>query len=230
MKIRLLILAIATLAITFQAKATSITIDLGPSRIMEKGPDPANIQRLFSATFADLNGLHLTGQSVQLDIAFREDQFIRIFTASPGFSINLAFTTNAGTFPGFLGVASTGSLLDQNANEFGGGALGRAASSDGRIFGGLFPGTLSDGASNGLMDGGPYDAYGIRFDLVLPNNPGVQITSSQFAFYTESLLSAFGIGPNIPADIVQLPDSGTTWSLFAVSLVGLALFRRRFAA
>jgi hypothetical protein len=97
-------------------------------------------------------------------------------------------------------------------------------SSSGEIIGGLFPGMMEDGSSNGELDTRPFDFYGVHYEFSLPVNAGIVVTSATFNVYMSSN-QILGVGPNIPTDIVPEPS---TMLLFGCSLIGLFGIRKRF--
>lgn len=235
MKISALRLILAIVGISLEAQAITIGINLGPTGVITSGPDPSNGSIMLSQSFADLDGTALGGQSLSLDLLFTGDEFIRIFSASPrtalGIEVGLTFYTDAGHFVGFFGP-SAGYLIDANGAEFAAGAVGRCAGSDGSLGAGLFPGTLDGSSWSDDLAGRPYDFYGVHYDLVLPNDPNVQITAATFDVDMASVTPPIlGVGPGIPADIV--PDAGSTLVFMGLALAGLSaprLFGRRGCA
>jgi hypothetical protein len=182
---------------------------------------------MLSVPFGTLNGAFLDGSSLMLNIVFLNNEFVRIFSDSPtngNIGVGLVFQTNAGGSPGFMGASTTASLLDNSYNSFGDGSVGRWAGSDGSFGGGLLPGTNPDGSSTGELDYRPYDFHGVRFGLVLPNTPGVRITSGEFviSMATDNLL---GVGPGIPKDIRAVPDTGNPLVLLTLALGALWVSR-----
>jgi hypothetical protein len=222
-KIIIILIFIAFLGVSSSAGAYSISIDLGPTGVITSGPVPANPSIMLTFPLYDFNGISLSGQPIAVDILFTNDKFIRIFTLSPQVDLGLVFATNAGGYPGFFGPG-TGCLIDANGNYFGSGSFGRAMSSSGEIIGGLFPGMMEDGSSNGELDTRPFDFYGVHYEFSLPVNAGIVVTSATFNVYMSSN-QILGVGPNIPTDIVPEPS---TMLLFGCSLIGLFGIRKRF--
>jgi hypothetical protein len=214
---------IVILGMSSYASAYTISIDLGPTGVITSGSVPTNPSIMLSFSLDDFNGIPLDGESITLDILFSNDKFIRIFTSSPQIDLGLVFDTNAGGYPGFFGPG-TGCLIDENGNYFGAGAFGRATSSSGEIIGGLFPGMTSGGSSTGELDARPYNFYGVHYEFSLPVNAGVVVTSAEFNVYMSSSTQIFGVGPNIPTDVVPEP---ATMLLLGLGLIGLAGVRRK---
>jgi len=195
------LLVVQTLVLAEPARATTIQVGLGPSGIFTDVDVP----------FSDLNGVSLSGQTLSLDFIFSPGQFVRLFSVTSDLEVSLKLQTNSPGLVGFL--SGTGFLSDQQGNplqppEI----LGRASSSDGRMFAGLFPLDPGTGVPNR-----PFDFFDVHFDLTLPNNPSFQITGSDFELLDSGLNGPFGVGPGIPADLV--PDAGSTLFLLVLGLV-----------
>jgi len=71
----------------------------------------------------------------------------------------------------------------------------------------------------------PLDFFGIHFDLTLPLDQFASITGEQFSLMSEPNYP-FGVGPDVPLDIV--PDQGgSTLLLLSIGLLGLLRLRQR---
>jgi hypothetical protein len=200
--IGLLTFCLSTLAWSV-AEGTPILIDVGSA---------PNITTHVSATFNDLNGTALQGQTLSLDFLFANGHFARLFSVTnPQFGILITLNISGSGDVGFLD--GTGFLLDQNGNALGAPeALGSISGPDSLTVG-LFP--LRSGQFST-----PLDFYGVHTDLLLPNSP-FTITGGEFQLVSAGAGSrdVFGIGPGVPTDIV--PDSGSTLILFSLVLLGL---------
>jgi hypothetical protein len=202
-----LLLAAAILVVhTGPLNATSIPINLGPTRITP----------FFGTSFNELNGVSLNGQSLSLNFVFT-DNLVRLLP--PGsfphtgedFDITLILDTNANRLPGF--ASGSGFIFDQAGNPLQPPErLGSAASSGGEIVLALFP----------LSGGAPSDANfsGFHVNITLPHNPGFEITDEQLQLLGGHIHGfpsdegQFGIGPHIA-------DNGSTLALFASALLAL---------
>jgi hypothetical protein len=210
LRISLFALLIACLHFcTGHAGATSISIDLGVS---------PNITSDDGVSFTDLAGASLQGQTLSLDFSFTNRKFVRLFSiTSNSFDILVTLQTNGAGQVGFLD--GTGYLIDQQGNPLDAPqVLGIASGNNGSMAAGLFP----------LLGGGlqrPLDFFGVHFDLILPNNPSVAITSSDFGLLSDAG-APFGIGPGVPPDITT-PDTGDSFILLYLSLVAVILVRMR---
>jgi hypothetical protein len=120
-------------------------------------------------------------------------------------------------------------LIDSQGNAISGfGVTGSASGDDGSLSIGLFPlakdmnGTPDDQFSS------PLDFYGVHYDFTFPDDPSVMITGGEFALADDGAFTPFAIGPgNIPRDIVDVPDSGSTALLLTLGIIGLEAVRRR---
>jgi VPDSG-CTERM motif len=201
-------------------QATSIGIDLGPSRVLtgvnpEAGP----------IGFDGLNGTPVTG-SVSVDFVFTNNEFARIYTATqPLFDALITLQTSGSGLLGFLG--GTGYPIDAHGNAIPGfGITGSASGNDASLSIGLFP-LLKDknGTPNDQLKR-PFDFYGVHFDFTFPSNSSVEVTGGQFLLAGNGTFTPFAIGPgHIPADIT-VPDQGSTFLLLMLSLLGVATCRR----
>lgn len=203
-----LLLAAAILVVhTGALEATSIPINLGPTRVTS----------FFCTLFNELTGVPLNGQSLSLNFVFT-DNFVRLLP--PGgfphtgedFDIAIVFDTNANGLPGF--ASGSGFIFDQAGNPLQPAErLGSAASSEGAIVLGLFP--LRDGARPDA------DFFGFHVNITLPDNPGFEITDEHLQLLGghihgfSSNEGQFGIGPHIA-------DNGSTLALFAFALLALS--------
>ncbi len=203
-------------------RATSIGIDLGPSRVLS-GTDPETDK----INFGGLNGTPLVG-SLSVDFLFTNNEFVRLFTQTqPQFDALITLQTNGSGLMGFLG--GTGYLIDAKGNAISGfGVTGSASGDDGSLSIGLFPlekdvdGTPDDQFS------GPLDFYGVHFNFTLPGDPSFMITGGEFALADNGIFTPFAIGPgDIPQDIVDVPDTGSTALLLSLGLIGMEAVRRR---
>jgi hypothetical protein len=173
-----------------------------------------------------LDGVPLAGQNISFDIAFINGHFIRAFTTTKTLLIDLFIPLNsivpysadfAGQFP-----AGSGYFLDQNGNPIGP-ASGLSLYfdalefflSDIQLIGSLAPNTPR-----------PLDIYGFHFDFAVPSVPGAEFVEHQqepprMSFPRVEIFSdrVFGIGPDIPRDIV--PESGDTLALLSIVVAGL---------
>ena len=174
----------------------AIPIDLGPSGL-SRGTDRIG--------FSGLNGTSVTG-NYAVDFLFANNAFVRLFTITDrSFCANLNLQTSASELVGFL--QGTAYLIDAHGSAIPGyGITGSASSSDGSMAIGFFPFFKDqDGTPNAELKK-PLDFYGVHFDITFPVDPSFEVTGGQF--FLTSGETIFGIGPNIPADIV--PDAGNT--------------------
>jgi hypothetical protein len=157
--------------------------------------------------FSDLNGTALLDQSLSADFRFANSQFVRLFTVTTAFSVQMTLQTSSSSFVGFL--HGTGFLTDSLGNALEPPqTLGSASSDDGSMMVGLFS-----------QVNRPIDFYCVHYDLTFPTNPAV-VTGGQFRLFSDS--GPFGIGPGVPTDIV--PDTGGTAILLGLGFVGIILF------
>ncbi len=162
----------------------------------------------------------LSGQTLSLDFAFTNAEFVRLFsTTNSQFAALLTLRTNASGVAGFLD--GTGYLVDQQGTALEQPeSLGSASGDDGAVHAGLFP-LLSN-----VLDR-PIDFYGVHFDLTLPAAAPFAITEGEFGLIVVGIdrNDRFGVGPgNIPRDIV--PDFGSTLLLLTCALVAVLGFGR----
>lgn len=203
-----------------KVEASTIGIDLGPSQVLTGiNPETSRIP------FDGLNGTPVVG-SVSVDFLFTNNEFVRLFTATqPAFDALIILHTNGSGLLGFL--QGTGYLIDAHGNAIPGfGITGSASGDDASMGIGLFP-LFKD--TNGTPDDQlqrPLDFYGVHYDFTFPSNPSVAVTGGEFLLTASGAITAFGIGPNIPADILTIPEcSSTTFFLLGIGLAGLVRMR-----
>ena len=158
------------------------------------------------------------GQNVQFDFTFQNDEFIRLFTATQFFDVDVLLRINNSPSPLlFTGIEY---LTDSS-----GAPLGRPVSIQAfpvtnginEVIGTDFFAIPSIGSAR------PVDIYGIHLSLNLPNDPAFEFpsgTSGAITFDSD----IYGIGPNIPGDIV--PEASTIW-LFGLGATALVCGRRK---
>ena len=201
-------------------QATSIGIDLGPSRVLTgTNPEAGPID------FDGLDGTAVTG-NVSVDFVFTNNEFARIYTATqPLFEASITLQTNGS---GFLGsLSGTGFLIDAHGNPIPGfGITGSASGNDASLSIGLFPLLKDkDGTPNDQLKK-PFDFYGVHYDFTFPSNLSLDVTGGQFLLAGNGTFTPFAIGPgHIPADIT-VSDQGSTFLLLTLSLLGVATNRR----
>jgi len=203
----------------------SIGIDLGPARVVT-GPNPTTGK----ISFSGLNNTVVNG-SVSVDFLFTNNEFVRLFTATqPSFDASLNLQTNGATFLGFL--EGTGYLIDSQGHAIPGfGVTGGASGNDGSLGIDLLPLLKdADGTPNDQLQR-PLDFYGVHFDFTFPSNPSLHVTGGQFSLGATGPFTPFAIGPgSIPADIVTVPDSGSTAVLLGVAFIVLVALRNKTTA
>ena len=200
------IIAGLTLGAVGSARATTIDLDLGA---------PPHVTSNVTNSFDALNGIGLHGQTLSLDFRFSHGEFVRLFsvTSNP-FMALLTLQTNGSGEVGFL--KGTGFLVDQQGNPLQQPQrLGRASGDNGLLGAGLLP-LLAEDLPR------PLDFFGIHFDLKLPPNSSISITSEEFLLMSDS---PFGVGPGVPRDFV--PDQDSTVLLLCLGLLGPILARFR---
>ena len=174
--------------------AAAITVDLGPSQILN-----AETTKI---SFAALNGLPIGG-GASLDIVFSGNKFVRLFSgSSAGFQAAITFRTTAIGTLGFLN--GTGYLRDAGGNAIPGfGVIGSASGSDGTLTIGFFP--LASNKTGALFNWlpRPVDFYGIHYDFAFPNSPLHAVVGGEFTLAGNG--KPFGVGPGVPTD-VDSPD------------------------
>jgi VPDSG-CTERM motif len=195
-------------------RASTIELNLGPSndRVHDQLITP------FGSGITSL-----AGQTVSIDFTFSGDSFVHLYqSTSSTFSIQPMLQLNGtGTILDVVGQAYTfDSLHQQNSPlwSFGGGSV----TADGTFnfgLGYIFPLLNENGGSP--SDGTPLDFYGAHFEFVLPDAPGFEILGAQFDLFSNGTRGHdyFAIGPHVP-------DSGSTFALFALVLTGLWIARR----
>ncbi len=194
--------------------ATPIEIDLG---------SPPKIASDLSVPFNALNGTNIEGQTFSFDLAFSNNEFVRLFTiTSPSFEVFIRLQTN-GSGP-LDSLQGTGNLIDSQNNAIPGFGVTGSASGNNLLGIGLFP-LLKD--KNGTPNNDlprPLDFSGIHFELMFPDigNPSVHVTGGEFELVSDPD-AVFGVGPGVPSDIVS--DSGSTLLLFSITSFGLFALR-----
>ena len=201
------IIAALSLGTVGSARATTIYLDLG---------DSPHVTSEVKSSFAALDGITLHGQTLSLDFTFSLGKFVRLFsvTGDPFVGL-LKLQTNSSGMVGFLD--GTGFLVDQHGHPLEQPQELGSASDEGLLAAGLFP----------LMPGDlqrPLDFFGIHFDLTLPMSPAISITGEEFLFSSDSG-RPFGVGPDVPRDIV--PDQGSTLLLLSLASLTLILAQLR---
>ena len=190
------------------AVATPLCVDLGPSGVVHNN-------RTVDSGAPDVG---FAGQNIDIDFSFQNGQFIRLFTATENtFQIDAFFRINNAPLPA-LNFAGSGFLTDSHGAE-----LGPAVTLE------AFPVTQHlhqvgvDLVLRPLTsDVVPDDAYGFHLDLTLPDSPGFGFGSGPAGGVTFTG-NIFGIGPDVPHDIV--PDGGSTALFLTITLAGLVSMR-----
>jgi hypothetical protein len=171
---------------------------------------------LSSHTVFDLAApnVQFQGQTIAMDFSFQNGQFIRLFTATKFFQIDAFLRINNAPLLPPLNFTGSGFLEDNQ-----GGALGPTITL--QAFPVTDPGNQSGVdfllrplASNAV----PGDAYGFHLDLTLPDSPGFGFGSGPAGGVTFTG-NIFGIGPDVPHDIV--PDGGSTALFLTITLAAL---------
>jgi hypothetical protein len=156
------------------------------------------------------------GQNVQFDFTFQNDEFIRLFTLTQFFDIDVLLRINNAPSP----LMFTGS---EYLTDSSGVALGPPVSIQAfpvtnglnEVIGTDFFAIPSIGSTR------PVDIYGVHLSLNLPNDPAFEFPSGAFGEITFDA-DIYGIGPNIPPDIV--PEASTMW-LLALGVTALVCGR-----
>jgi hypothetical protein len=177
-------------------RATVIGIDLGPS---------PQIASQITASFSELNGTALQGQTLSLDLTFLNGEFTRLFTVTSNSFIALLTNANKRLRRGWLPERHR-VLVDQQGNLLQQPQELASASGNGSMAAGLFP----------LLSGGlqrPIDFFGIHVDLMLPADSPISVTGGELALMSD-IGAPFGVGPGVPRDIV--PEAGSTLSLLSL--------------
>lgn len=225
--------------LTTSLYATIIPVDFGPPGVHHGGFEYDYIPT------AGLDNTHLNGQNLSVDFGFGS-HFIRAFTLTTNLGFSLGLTLDGGYLfpPGF----PISQQLDLGSGYFTN-AQGQRVGSATALFGyygsGSFnrPGNaLTSMQIYGSLALGlprPLDLYGLHLDLTLPDidafitedgNPNgwrrhntTYVAIDARGPYPRN--SIFGVGPNIPADIVR--DNGSTFLLFTLACLCLTGFRPR---
>jgi hypothetical protein len=209
---QLLCTAIAILGVATAGRMYGwpIEIDLGLS---------PKVTSHVSLPFDALNDTVVGGQTMSLNLAISDSEFVRLFTITSSlFDVAITLHTNGTNSHDLL--HGTGYLVDSQGMAIPGfGVTGHASGHD-LLAIGLFP-LLKD--ENGTPNNDlprPLDFFGIHFDLTFPdvNNPAIHVTGGEFKLISDPD-AVFGVGPGIPVDMV--PDSGSTLPLLIVGMIGL---------
>src|SRR4030095_3685293 len=218
------------LAVLAASTVQAVPVDLGPSGVVSEW-DGA---RVASVPSLGLAGTHLAGQNISLDLTF--NQFVRAFsnTGTLTFQLYVYLDShfvyqNVNDFPSDRMSAGQGYFTDQAGN-----AVGRPVPLDVYTDGFGSAGIdlrLGDFHTVGILASTdrPLDLYGYHLDLTLPNFPDSSITDSPnyaivWAYGPHQRDFLFGIGPNIPADLV--PDETNTIILLSCALLTLSVCRK----
>ena len=188
--------------------ADPIEIDLG---------SPPNVTSHLSIPFNALNETIVGGETISLDLAIVNSEFVRLFTVTSSlFDVSITLQTNGTTKHDFL--QGTGFLIDSQGMAIPGfGVTGRASGND-LLTIGFFPLLKDENGTPNTDLARPLDFFGIHLDLTLPNNPEFGFGNGPVGGVTFDG-NVFGIGPGVPRDIV--PDIGSTLLPLAISLIGL---------
>jgi hypothetical protein len=194
------------LILATSARAVDDTI---PIYLDSPGTIPGDTPR---ANFYGLFGTPVAG-TLSVDFMFAEGEFVRAYPQTDwSFSFAIALHTTGNGLIGFM--TGTGYALDQAGNPLPGyGVTGSASADDGEMFMGVYPLLSSNDGSVDTALYRPLDAYGVQFDITLPDRPDLQITDGQFAVFANG---PFGIGPGIPWVI---PEPGAFAFLCAAAVV-----------
>ena len=184
-----------------------------------------NITSHVSLPFDALNDTVVGGQTMSLDLAISNSEFVRLFTITSSlFNVAITLHTNGTDSHDFL--SGTGYLLDSQGMAIPGFGVTGSASGHDLLAISLFS-LLKDesGTPNNDLPR-PLDFFGIHFDLTFPgvNNPAIRVTGGEFGLISQPD-AVFGVGPGIPVDMV--PDSGSTLPLLIVGMIGLLGARRK---
>jgi len=205
---------VALLAVT-DARATSIQTDLGPSGILTSLPGSPHTLPLF-VSFPNPD-VPFQGQNVGIDFTFQNSEFIRLFTLTKFFNIDVFLRINDAPSP--LDFSGTGFVSDVLGNPLGPSTSLQAftdTNGANQIIGTDFFFTPSINSAH------PVDIFDIHLDLTLPNSPGFGFISGSSGALTLNG-DILGIGPNVPADLVA--DTGDAIGLFAIGLTALGAAR-----
>jgi hypothetical protein len=215
MRITIKIATVATVSVVTNAWATSIPVDLGPNGVFSSLPgSPPTLPLFVSFPAPDLQ---FQGQNIALDFTFQNSEFIRLFTLTKVFNVDVFLRINNAPSPQIF--SGTGFVSDALGN-----ALGPATSV--QAF------TDTNGANQiigsdfffapSISLAHPVDIYGIHLDLTLPDSPGFGFGNGTFGAITLNA-DILGIGPNIPADVT--PETGDAIGLLALGLTALMAIR-----
>lgn len=226
-----------TLTVLFSLLTTSLHADIIP---VDFGPP--GVHHGFEYHYiptAGLDNTDLNGQNLSLDFGFGS-HFIRAFTLTTNLSFSLGLTLDGGyLFPPGFPISQQLDLGSGYFTDAQGQKIGSATALFGYYGSGSFnrPGnaltSMQIYGSLGLGLPRPLDLYGFHLDLTLPDIDAF-ITEDgnpngwRSDFTTYVAISAggpqrrngiFGVGPNVPADVV--PDGGSTYGLLFMSLVAV---------
>ena len=180
-----------------------IQVDLGPSGVVVA-------PQVVSFPAPDVQ---FQGQNIAIDFTFQNSEFIRRFTQTKLFDIDVLLGINNAPSPQvFVGTGYVSDTLDT--------ALGPPASLQ------AFPVTNGANQIVGtdffftplISNVAPVDIFHIHLNLTLPDSSNFGFANDTFSATTVDG-NIFGIGPGVPVDIV--PDAGSTLLLLGISLMGL---------
>ena len=216
------------------AHATSI--ELGPSRVFTYADQLNGDYGIFRTVPSfGVDGRAFDGQTVSYNVTFGGN-FIRVFHDTQSLFVRTDIIVNGGVpFPTNSSGFSVGSAYFLNRN---GGKESNRFPLIGAFESIAFPFDITDIAIFGSksLDHPPRDVYGFHVDLNF-NYPGLVIDEDRFGDRPGSgfrgsvdILAGgkykknaiFGVGPNLPADIVA--DGENTADLLPMALVGIAWF------
>jgi hypothetical protein len=205
-------------SVVTNARATSIPVDLGPSGVLTSLPGSLHTLPLL-VTFPAPD-IQFQGQTTAIDFSFQNSEFIRLFTLTKFFNIDVFLRVNNAPLPEVF--SGTGFVSDALGN-----ALGPSTSLQ------AFTDTNGANQINGvdfvfsplISSASPVDIHDIHLDLTLPDSPGFGFASGTFDAITLNA-DILGVGPNIPADVT--PETGDAIGLFALALTALVATRGVF--
>jgi hypothetical protein len=192
------------------ASASPITLTVDPevvNRGWTKGPFELNF-----SFGQQLHGVRLEGQTISHDFVFADNILARMLGATGGYAFDalLHLQTDADSWIGYFGAASTGFLLDADGAPLPGPyGVGRASSSDGGLSIGLFP-----NLENFLMSGAHYE-------LVLPAT-GHTVTGGYVRIVSHADYASYQFGTR-----AQLPEQSSTLLLLVVAIAACGIFLKR---